>query len=617
MKKISFTKNLFLSFLNILCIVGMSGIAYSGNIIVRPGKFDHFVIRLPEKIRAGEVSTVRLNAYDAHDNLITDFGETGKDFKISVSGSAQVQPSVLKAVSFVGGSAGITITDQKAETIMLSVFEVGGTVPVATRGITIFPNKLDHFSVQSPQSITAGNNFDIKITAKDAFYNLIADAEIESKNIKIMSLGTTNFKVISMSPAFRNGEGIATLMAEKVGSATVEVYDIGTGSKGISPVIKIIPAVLSHFKVYAPKEAIAGEPFEVNISALDVYDNLVDNYASYGNGVNITSTGQAKPAPSFIGQSEFRNGQAVVKLIYEKAEEISIIATENTKTQQGRSTAVKINPASPENFVVVTPDTAIAGQRFRIKIEAYDRFNNIVKNYNLVGNDVYLNVTGTGILSPKVVSASEFIDGIASLDVVYDKAESFTISASMATKREEKKIAIKEQKEEIKMPEAKIPEKPTIPKPEAVEKPLPPPPPVTTKEEKPPVTPVKRPEKKEIVKEEKPKEKFFEIKKVSLIEAKNKAMVIVNMKATNGNLEYKGERESLHGKDWIKINLRPTVNKAKKVWKFKSAFVKEIHIEEDKAAPGVVDIRIETLSKQFTFDVNRVKDSLVISIAGP
>ncbi len=616
MKNISIPKSLFLSLLLSLCILAFSGISLGGNIIVKPGKFDHFTIQLPEKVRAGEGFTVRLQAYDVHDNLITDFGETGKDFKVSASGSAQVQPSILKAVSFMGGGASITLTDKKAEAVTLSIFEVGGTVPVATKEITILPNKLDHFFIQSPQSVTAGNNFDVKIIARDAFDNHVTDTEIEGKNIKITSSGTTTFKIISSAPIFRNSVSIATLIAEKIGEVAVEVHDTVTGSKGISTGVKVVPAMLSHFKVFAPKEAVAGESFETTISAFDAFDNLIDNYASYGNGVNITSTGHAKLSPSFIGQSEFRNGQAVARLRYDKAEEISIIATENNKNQQGKSTPVRINPSVPDNFVVITPDAAVAGQRFRIKVEAYDKFNNIVKNYNLIGNDVYLNVTGTGVLLPKTVSAPEFIDGIASLDVVYDKAESFTISASMAaTKREEKKITtFKEQKEEIKATEpAKAAEKVTVHKPmEKTEKPEKQA--AAKKEEK---AAAKKVEKKEPVKEKKTKEKFFEIKKVSLIEAKNKAMVIMNMRVPNGNLEYRDKKESFKGKDWIMLTLKPVVNKTKKLWKFKSAFIGEIRIEEDKAETGSLNIRIETVSKQSQYDVNRIKNSLVISITNP
>ena len=121
---------------------------------------------------------------------------------------------------------------------------------------------------------------------------------------------------------------------------------------------------------------------------------------------------------------------------------------------------------------------------------------------------------------------------------------------------------------------------------------------------------------KEPAKEKKAKEKFFEIKKVSIIEAKNKAMVIINMKSPNGNLDYNSEMDSQKGQNWIKVSLKPAVNKAKKLWKFKSAFVKEVLIEDDAKADGLI-IRVETLSKQVTFDVNKVKDSLVISITNP
>ncbi|MBI3378260.1 MAG: hypothetical protein HY035_07670 [Nitrospirae bacterium] len=634
MKNIFSPKSLLSSMVAVLFVFAASNVSHSGNIIVKPGGFDHFAVQLPEKVRAGEGVIVKLQAYDMHDNLITNFAETGKEFKVSVSGSAQAQPSILKAASFMGGSAGITITGNKAEAVMLSIFEAGGTVPVVTREITILPNKLDHFFIQSPPSVAAGNKFDIKVIARDAYNNPVADTDIETKNIKLALAGTAGLKIVSADMVFRNGASIATLMAEKTGESAIEVHDTATGSKGISAALKVMSAGLSHFKVYAPKEAVAGEPFEVTISAFDAFDNPIDNYSSSGRGVNFSSTGQAKVSPSFIGQSEFKSGQAVVKLRYEKAEEISIVVSESSMSQQGKSTAVRINPAAPESFVVVTPDSAVAGQRFRIKIEVYDRFKNSVRNYNLVGNDVYLNATGTGVLSPKRVHASEFVNGVAAVDAVYDKAESFAISASMSPRKEERKITVKEQKKEVSVPAAgKSPEKSAAPKPKAIEKP---------KVEKPAAvegkpsaksvekrekkskqitvakeegeTAAKTAEKKDSVKNKKTAERSFEISKVSLIEAKNKAMIIMNMNAPKGNLEYKNRTESIDGKEWIILSLKPAVNKTKNVWKFKSAFIKEIHIEEDKTAGGALNIRIETMGKQFTFDINKVKDSLIISI---
>ncbi|RJQ40641.1 MAG: hypothetical protein C4550_03300 [Nitrospiraceae bacterium] len=633
MKNIFRLKTLLSSVAAALLVFVASNVSHSGNIIVKPGGFDHFAVQLPEKVRAGEGVIVKLQAYDMHDNLITNFAETGKEFKVSVSGSAQVQPSILKAVSFMGGSAGITIAGNKAEIVVLSIFEAGGTVPLVTKEIAILPNKLDHFFIQSPPAVMAGNKFDIKVIARDAYSNPVADTDIETKNIKLALAGTAGLKIVNADMVFRNGVSIATLMAEKTGESAIEVHDTATGSRGASAAFKVMSAGLSYFKIHAPKEAVAGEQFEVTISTFDAFDNPLDNYSSSGRGVNISSTGQAKVSPSFIGQSEFKNGRAVVKMRYEKAEEISIVASESGMSQQGKSTAVRINPAAPERFVVVTPDSAVAGQKFRIKVEVYDKFKNIVRNYNLIGNDVYLNASGAGMLSPKRVHASEFVNGVASVDAMYDKAESFAVSASIAPRKEERKITVKEKKE-VSVPAAvKSPDKPAPPKPKAIEKPKAEKPAAVegkpsvkaaekrekkskqitvAKEEGKPSA--KAAEKKESVKEKKTSERFFEISKVSLIEAKNKAMIIMNMNAPKGHLEYKNRTETIDGKEWIILSLKPAVNKTKNLWKFKSAFIKEIHMEDDKAS-GALNIRIETMGKQVTFDINKVKDSLIISIS--
>ena len=76
-------------------------------------------------------------------------------------------------------------------------------------------------------------------------------------------------------------------------------------------------------------------------------------------------------------------------------------------------------------------------------------------------------------------------------------------------------------------------------------------------------TAAKTVEKKESVKEKKAAERPFEISKVSLIEAKNKAMIIMNMNAPKGNLEYKNRTETIDGKEWIILSLKPAVNKTK------------------------------------------------------
>lgn len=566
-KIFSLTDMLVFSVISFLVFFSLS-ISYAGTVIVKPGKFDHFTLQVPDRIIAGESFVIKALVYDSNNNLITNFSESGKEFKVSATGSAHVQPSLLGLTSFPGGVANITVTDKKAETIVFSIYEAGGTVPVISKEIVISPNRLDHFILQSPAEVTAGSSFDIRVVAKDVFDNTVSDTEI-GKNIRITSSGTSPLKILGPpTPDFKNGTASISFVSEKVGDAIVQVQEVSTGSKGQSQSIVVNPAALSYFRLQSPKEVVAGEPFEITAAAYDSYANLVHNYTSSGNGVSLYSTGRSKIEPSFIKPSEFKNGQANINVTYERAEDIVIIAKEHNKTQEGKSSSIKVNHAPGDHFVVVTPDVAISGQRFKIKIEAYDRYNNIAKNYNLTGNDVLLRTTGAGVISPSIISPSEFVDGIAMVEVTYDKAESFAISASMAAVRAGR---------------------------------------MTIKEQEPPIP---------IARVERPQEPF-NLNKVSIIEAKEKAMLVLNISAPDGTLEYRDARESKDGREWLKLTLRPAIRKTEKSMKFRSAFIGNVLVEEDKSEKNVLNVYIELISKGIKFDIARVKDSLIVTVAKP
>lgn len=614
-------KNKTILFLISLFVLVFLSTSYAGTVIVKPGRFDHFIIQVPERIIAGESFVIKAQVYDSHNNLITNFSEAGKEFRIAVAGSASVQPSHLGPTSFPGGATNITVTDKKAEAIVFSIYEVGGTVPVISKEMVVLPNKLDHFTLNAPATATAGNSFDARVIAKDIYDNTVSDKEMVGKNVKITSSGTSSLKVIGTTlPDFKNGASSVSLVAEKIGSVTIDVHEVLTGSKGRSNDIIVNPAALSYFKLYSPKEAVAGDTFEVTIMAYDEYGNPVNNYALSGNGVVLRSTGRSKIEPSFIKPLEFKNNEAVIKAVYEKAEEINIIAKEHNKDQEGKSNLIKINPAATDHFVVVTPDDAISGQPFKIKIEPYDSYANLVRDYNLTGSSVVLRTTGTGILSPSIISPVDFIDGIALVEVVYDKAESFAISAEMSPAKAAERITIKEK-------ERKSVEKPT--------EPIKPPfkPPVVKKKieriEKPKAkkeaAEIKKPVvvekiKKEELKKEEPKKKVrqpFNISNISIVEAKEKAFLVINLTSGDEKLEYKDKIESRSGKEWLKIRLKPAVRKTEKSFKFKSEFIGEVYVEEDKSEQDTLNVYVEFIPQKIIYDIARFENSLIVTTTKP
>lgn len=685
--------------------------AFAGTVVVKPGQFDHFILQVPDRLVAGENFIIKVYAYDANKNLITNFSETGKEFKVDVTGAGTVQPPVIGASSFSGGVANVLVNNKKAERFTFSIRESGGTVPVIARELSVAPNKLDHFVLQSPRAVTAGVNFDLKVIAKDVFDNTVDDLDI-GRNIKITTTGTSSVKTVGNATLdFRNGTASASFMSEKAGEVVIAIQEVSSGSSGRTQGISVSPSSLSYFKLQSPKTAVAGESFELLIAAYDAFDNVVTNYSAHGSGVRLSTTGSSKIEPSFVSPAEFKNGEVLVKSVYERAEEIQVVARESNREQIGRTGDIKVANAAPDHFVVVTPDAAVAGQKFKIKIETYDRFNNIVKNFNLAGNDVLLNTTGSGSISPARISPAEFTNGIAMIDVLYDKAESFLISARMSSdkvagrvqlreqdvKREERPVARTEPRElpleKPKPPVERGVEKPAAaaradakpkdpePKPKVAEaKPKEPEPrpkkaveakpkepertPETTaakpkaeaekkpvKEEKktppmetrkpvekaavqpdaviakkpaeerrpPPLIPETKKAEEPKKKEERPavKDDLFVVNNVSIIEAKNKAMLVINIKNPDGHLEYGDEIESRYGKEWLKIRMKPAVNKTEKSFKFSSAFVGEVQLEEDKKGGGGLSVFIELIPPGLTYDIARVKNTLIVTLAAP
>lgn len=596
---------IFLQLLATLTIVAPA-ISHAGEILIKPGKFDHFRIALPEKIVAGEDTTVTLQAVDAFNNILFNFGEGDREFQIWVTGSAVVKPTTFKSSSFSNGALSFILSDRTAEAFTLSVRESGSPIPIVSRDLIVFPNKLTSFVIRTPRVAQAGEQFDVRIIAKDAYGNTVLDP-IPGKNINLIFKGDADPKIDMQSmPDIKNGSSTVLLVSQKAGWAQIDAKDLITGSTGSSDKIEIVSGPVNSFKLFAPKDVIAGEPFEVDLVAVDRYNNVVANYGTTGNGVLIGSTGKLKPFPSTIPAYEFINGQAKVDLRYDMAEDIQITATEAVKGQKGTTEMIRVITPVPERYEVTTPDSAVAGQKFKLKVTVYNQLNHVIKNYNLVGPDVLLNTTGSGTLVPSKIPASEFINGNAVVEVQYNKSEAFTITATPA--------------------KTSTPSSPVQPPASAaaVKKPAAGKAQPATKACQPPKQAKKtkkgsKKETKEGEKEKKGKEakaavkRQYEVTDLSLVESKKKATVTVHIPNADNALKYSASAETADGKKWIVLKLQPSTSKAEKSYKFTSSFIGDLQVAEDTQDKGTVTVRIE-LQKPSKFHVTKEKNAISVNL---
>ncbi len=304
----------------------------------------------------------------------------------------------------------------------------------AGKEVIISPAALDHFVLEGPQKTIAGEEFTLVITAQDAFGNVIIDYSLSGKGIEITTDGVGKISPNKVLPAqFKDGWAEILLTYDKAQDIILTCREIEGRALGKSERIAVFPAGLDHFVLTAPKEAIAGESFDLWISAQDTYRNTIPDYTTSGKGVTISASGEEKISPSKVAATQFINGVARVSLSYNRAETITLSCKEEMGEAKGESSLLTIKPASLDHFLLSTAPTATAGKKFQATITACDSFGNIVTDYGQKGKGVLLLTRGKGHLSPSSIPASQFQDGVAKIELAYDKAEPITIEVNEAT----------------------------------------------------------------------------------------------------------------------------------------------------------------------------------------
>ena len=132
-------------------------------------------------------------------------------------------------------------------------------------------------------------------------------------------------------------------------------------------------------------------------------------------------------SPYGTAADHFVNGVARVSVSYDKAQTITLTCKEEMGEAKGESALLTIKPASLDHFLLSTAPTAVAGKKFQATVTVYDSFENIITDYAQKGQGVLLTTRGKGSLSPAFVPASQFQNGVAKMELAYDKAEPITI----------------------------------------------------------------------------------------------------------------------------------------------------------------------------------------------
>ena len=348
--------------------VSASGISDQSNQFnVQAANVDHFVVNTIVSQTAGVPFLIEVTAIDQYSNQVDQFEET-----VDISDlTTTITPAVSDSFSMGYWAGNVTVTQAQTNNIIIVKRTASGIEQGQSNGFNVIHNSLDHFEFDPiATNQTAGNSFNITITAKD-----VNDNTISNFNGTASLSDLTGTISPGITGSFNSGSWTGSVTITK--SQTSNRISATSGSKtGTSNYFNVNPYVLDHFRFQSiTSPQVAGQSFSITITAEDIYNNRV---TSFTNAVNLTDdTGTIFPLTS----GNFSTGQWSGLVQMTKSQnDVKITATR--LSTKGESNTFNIEPSTLDHFAIGTIGTKAAGVPFTITVTAQDVNNNRVTSFS-------------------------------------------------------------------------------------------------------------------------------------------------------------------------------------------------------------------------------------------
>ncbi|MCK5454849.1 MAG: hypothetical protein KAJ16_10825, partial [Calditrichia bacterium] len=272
-----------------------------------PQNLDHFAFdQIQGPVNAGESFTVTIRAETNQNQVVGNF--TGSVNLAASTGENTISPEV--AGPFVGGEWTGAITLTKAEgNVSISASDDASPPHTGTSNLfNVNPGTFQKLQVLLPgedplpglapgksgfpQDQLTGVQFDFRVRAVDAYWNLISQA---TDSIEITS--TDSLALIPPRSRLIAGSAILSAIMGTVGNHTISASDITNPSINgdESSVFLVNPGALNHFEIQTISNQTAGAPFQVEIFAADVTGNPLITFNGHAGLESTTGAGTLTP----------------------------------------------------------------------------------------------------------------------------------------------------------------------------------------------------------------------------------------------------------------------------------------------------------------------------------
>ena len=331
-----------------------------------------FVTGLPAGVTAGTAYTFTVTAQDQFNNTASSYTGT------TIFSSSDVQAILPAAGTLTNGIGTFTAIFKTAggQTIVAED-SVAGLGVAGSATVTVNPAATTHLGVIAPAAATAGKAFSFTVQALDAFNN-IATGYTGTVHFTTSDAGAgaavaQDYTMVPSDDGVHVFTGAATLVS--AGSQILTATDAANPAvTGTSGVIAVGPGVLSHFILAAPASTIAGNPFVMQVTAVDQFNNRATNFT--GTAVFSSGDSQATLPASTTLTAGF--GAFVVDL---KTAGNQTLTVTDFATAVNNIATVFVGVVALGRIAVVTPAAAVAGVAFNFTVSAKDASGNSLPNY--------------------------------------------------------------------------------------------------------------------------------------------------------------------------------------------------------------------------------------------
>ncbi|GEM_PF-5132051 len=399
----------------------------SESIRVASGPPAVFSVDTADTVRAGEDFPVRIKILDRHGNRVKRYHEMTNGLSLRTTGQENPTPEFIPAMEISDGEVEFDIQYRVAENIELIVEDEVREIREQSDPINILPGALAEFVVSVPETVAAGRSFRIAIEARDRFGNIIENYDQVGAGVDLHSTGEGSVEPARLSPEeFEDGVVFTELVYDRAETFRILVEDRERAVEARSTRMRAEAGEIADIEVRVPREATAGEEFDVHLTAYDGFGNRIRRYAEVGDTLIIQSIDRPGRERE-VGPALFEDGHAEVVFSDTEARSTRLEVKTHDEEVAVESERIRIVPAAPGEITVETPETAKAGETFNVKLSLYDSYGNLIEDPAHLAGEVLISPENLADVADKEISPTRFIDGTYEAKFRSDKAENSKI----------------------------------------------------------------------------------------------------------------------------------------------------------------------------------------------